>query len=79
MNYAYLHLAAEELNLSPLSIEPDGTMWTGLETERTDLTTAQVTAITKRAKELEATKAAARQAVLDKLGLTANEVAALLG
>jgi hypothetical protein len=79
MNYAYLHLAAEELNLSPLSIEPDGTMWTGLETERTDLTTAQVTAITKRAKELEATKAAARQAVLDKLGLTADEVAALLG
>jgi len=79
MNYAYLHLAAEELNLSPLSIEPDGTMWTGLETERTDLTTAQVTAITKRAKELEATKAAARQAVLDKLGLTADEAAALLG
>jgi hypothetical protein len=54
-------------------------MWTGLETERTDLTTAQVTAITKRAKELEATKAAARQAVLDKLGLTADEAAALLG
>jgi hypothetical protein len=28
---------------------------------------------------LEATKAATRQAVLDKLGLTADEVAALLG
>jgi hypothetical protein len=29
--------------------------------------------------EAEAAKAAARQAVLDKLGLTANEAAALLG
>jgi hypothetical protein len=29
--------------------------------------------------EAQATKAAARQAVLDKLGLTANEAAALLG
>jgi hypothetical protein len=79
MNIIYLHLAAAELKLSPLSIEPDGTMWTGLETERTDLTAAQITAITKRATELEAAKAAARQAVLDKLGLTANEAAALLG
>jgi hypothetical protein len=30
-------------------------------------------------KDAEAAKAAARQAVLDKLGLTANEAAALLG
>ena len=79
MNTIYLHLAAAELNLEPLSIEPDGTMWTGLETERTDLTAAQVTAINKRATELEAAKAAARQAVLDKLGLTQDEVQALLG
>ena len=31
------------------------------------------------AKDAQAAKAAARQAVLDKLGLTANEAAALLG
>ena len=79
MNTIFLHLAAAELSFDPLSIEPDGTMWTGLETERTDLTTAQVTAITKRATELETAKKAARQAVLDKLGLTADEAAALLG
>ena len=79
MNYAYLHLAAKELNLSPLSIEPDGTMWMGLETERQNLTAAKVTAITKRATELESTKVSAKQAVLDKLGLTADEVAALFG
>jgi hypothetical protein len=79
MNTLYLHLAAEELGLIPLSIEPDGTMWTGLETERTDLTAAQVTAINKRATELETAKAAARQAVLEKLGLTQDEVQALLG
>ena len=79
MKNMFLHLAAAELELSPLSIEPDGTMWTGLETERTDLTAAQVTAITKRATELEAAKAAARQAVLDKLGLTQDEAQALLG
>ena len=79
MKTIFLHLAAAELNLNPLSVEPDGTMWTGLETERTDLTTAQIAAINKRATELETDKAAKRQAVLDKLGLTADEVAALLG
>ena len=79
MNHAYLHLAADELNLSPLSIEPDGIMWKGLEAEREDLTAAQVRAITKRATELEAEQKSAKQAVLDKLGLTADEVTALLG
>jgi hypothetical protein len=34
---------------------------------------------TAKQAEKEAAKAAARQAVLDKLGLTANEAAALLG
>jgi hypothetical protein len=78
MNTILLHLAAVELDLAPLSIEPDGTMWTGLETERTDLTTAQVTAITKRATELEAEQKSAKQAVLDRLGITADEARMLL-
>ena len=75
----FLHLAAAELELSPLSVEPDGTMWTGLEAERQDLTAAQVTAITKRATELEAAKVSAKQDVLDRLGITAEEAALLLG
>jgi hypothetical protein len=79
MNHAYLHLAADELNLSPLSIEPDGTMWTGLEAERKDLTAAQVSAVTKRAEELAAVKAAAREALLTRLGMTADEAQLLLG
>ncbi len=79
MKTMFLHLAAAELELSPLSIEPDGTMWTGLEAEREDLTAAQVRAITKRATELEAEQKSAKQAVLDKLGLTADEVSALFG
>jgi hypothetical protein len=54
-------------------------MWKGLEAEREDLTAAQVRAITKRATELEAEQKSAKQAVLDKLGLTADEVTALLG
>jgi hypothetical protein len=78
MKTMFLHLAAAELELSPLSIEPDGTMWTGLEAEREDLTAAQVTAITKRATELEAEQKSAKQAVLDRLGITADEARMLL-
>lgn len=79
MKTMFLHLAAAELNFDPLSIEPDGTMWTGLEAEREDLTAAQVTAITKRATELEAEQKSAKQAVLDRLGITAEEAQLLLG
>jgi hypothetical protein len=53
-------------------------MWTGTDDARTDLTATQVTAIKKRAKELETEKVSAKEAVLTKLGLTADEVAALL-
>jgi hypothetical protein len=61
------------------TIEADGTMWTGTDSNRTYVTAAQITAIKKRATELETAKAAKRQAVLDKLGLTADEVTTLLG
>jgi hypothetical protein len=79
MKHIYLHQAAAELNLEPLSIEPDSTMWTGLETERQDLTAAQISQIQSRANELEAAKQAARLAVLNKLGLSSEEVSLLLG
>lgn len=61
-----------------LTIEADGSMWTGADDDRTDLTATQITAIKKRAKELETEKVSAKEAVLAKLGLTAEEVAALL-
>lgn len=63
---------------SSLTIEADGSMWTGTDDDRTNLTATQVTAIKKRAKELETAKVSAKEAVLTKLGLTAEEVTALL-
>jgi hypothetical protein len=80
MNSFQLITAAINLGYdTTITVEADGKMWTGADDDRTYLTTAQVTAITKRATELEADKVAARQAVLDKLGLTADEASALLG
>jgi hypothetical protein len=80
MNNFNLVSAALDLGYDiSFTIEADGTMWTGTDNNRTYVTAAQVTAIKKRATELETAKTAARQAVLDKLGLTADEAAALLG
>ena len=80
MNLIILRQAAIALgHPEPISIEPDGTIWLGLDADRVYLTDAEQNAVTKKAATIEADKAAARQAVLDKLGLTANEAAALLG
>ena len=49
------------------------------ETEMTDSELQAQQAKAAQRAQAEAAKAAARQAVLDKLGLTANEAAALLG
>ena len=61
-----------------LTIESDGSMWTGTDDTRKYLTTAQVSTISNRAEELETERVASKQAVLNKLGLTADEIAALL-
>jgi membrane-bound ClpP family serine protease len=75
-----LRKAALELGYSePISIEPDGSIWLGIDPDRQYLTDEQLKAIKQKAQQNQATKAAARQAVLDKLGLTADEAAALLG
>jgi hypothetical protein len=79
MKTMFLHLAAAELELSPLSIEPDGTMWTGMDNDRTYLTAAQIQEITERATEMQSAKATARQALLEKLGITEEEAQLLLG
>ena len=76
----YLHKAAVELGYDiSFTIEQDGEMWHGTDNDRIYLTVNQKKAIETKALEIETTKLAARQAVLDKLGLTADEAAALLG
>jgi hypothetical protein len=74
-------LLAAGLNLGydiSLTIEADGSMWTGTDDARTNLTATQISEIEKHATKLEKEKLAAKQAVFTKLGLTADEVAALL-
>jgi hypothetical protein len=80
MNLKILRQAAIALgHAEPISIEPDGTIWLGLDAERVYLTDAEQKAVTKKAATIETEKAATRQAVLDKLGLTQDEAQALLG
>jgi len=80
MRTIQLFLAAHALGYNEsLTIENDGQMWHGTDSERIYLTDTQIQAIKDSAIKTEADKALAKQAVLDKLGLTADEVAALLG
>ena len=80
MNNKQLAQAAHALNYyHSFTIENDGQMWHGTDDERVYLTNEQVTAVTDKATVAAAAKLAAKQAVLDKLGLTADEVTALLG
>ena len=76
----YLHKAAVELGYDiSFTIEQDGKMWHGTDNDRIYLTANQKKAVETKALEIKTTKLAARQAVLDKLGLTADEAAALFG
>jgi len=76
----YLHKAAAELGYdNTFTIEENGEMWHGTDADRIYLTANQKKAVETKALEIENAKIAARQNVLTKLGLTADEVAALLG
>ena len=76
----YLLEAAQTLGYAePISVEPDGTIWTGTNDERTYLTATQLKAVKTKAEQIATEKQNAKQAVLDKLGLTADEAAALFG
>ena len=76
----YLLEAAQALGYAePISVEPDGTIWTGTNDERTYLTATQLKAVKTKAEQIATEKQNAKQAVLDKLGLTADEAAALFG
>ena len=76
----YLHKAAAELGYDiSFTIEQDGKMWHGTDADRIYLTANQKKAVETKALEIESAKIAARQNVLTKLGLTADEAAALFG
>ena len=80
MNTIYLLAAAVALgHQEPISVEPDGTIWIGTSENRKDLTNNELDAVQKKVKELANEKAAAKQAVLDRLGITADEAALILG
>lgn len=83
MNLVELRTAALQLgHVEPISIEPDGTIWLGLDTDRTYLTSAQQAAVLNKANSNIALATATRNSALAKLktlGLTDAEVAALVG
>jgi hypothetical protein len=71
--------AAVALGYTDISVEPDGTVWLGADDARTYLTDAQQKAVVTKATQLQADKATAKAALLDRLGITADEAALLLG
>jgi len=80
MNLDLIRQAAIELGFNePISIEPDATIWLGTNDDRTYLTAAQLNAVKTKAEQMATNKETTRQAALDKLGLTADEAAALFG
>jgi hypothetical protein len=74
-----LHLAAEALGFKDVSVELDGIIWLGAESKKTYLTDTELKTVEEKAKKIHADKATAKQAVLDRLGITADEAALLLG
>ena len=68
---ACLNLGMEE----PISIELDGTVWTGVYEERVY---ADMDAVNNEVARLEQESNIAKQAVLDRLGITAEEARLLL-
>jgi hypothetical protein len=79
MGILNIYDAAFALGYADISVEPDGTVWLGADDARTYLTDAQQKAVVTKATQAAADKAIAKQAVLDRLGITADEVTLLLG
>ena len=75
--HLYIEAAIELGHAQPISVEEDGTVWLGEDNDRTYLTDTELKAVKKKVDQIEQNKKNAKQAVLDKLGLTADEVAAL--
>ncbi len=83
VNLNALRAAALELgHVEPISIEPDGVIWLGVDPDRSYLTPAQQKAVETQAAQTAANATAARasaSAKLKGLGLTDAEVSALTG
>ena len=82
VNLNALRAATLELgHVEPISIEPDGTIWLGVDPDRTYLTAAQQQAVEAQAAQTAANATAARDsahAKLKVLGLTDDEISALV-
>ena len=83
VNLNALRAAALELgHVEPISIEPDGVIWLGVDPDRTYLTAAQQKAVETKAAQTAANATALRDsahAKLKVLGLTDDEISALVG
>jgi ligand-binding sensor domain-containing protein len=80
MNLELLRKAATQLgHAEPISIEPDGTIWLGTNENRVYLTPTQLNAVKTKAEQIAIDKQTEKQSALAKLGLTADEAAALFG
>jgi hypothetical protein len=79
MGILEIYHAAVALGYADISVEPDGTVWLGADDARTYLTDAQQKSVVTKATKSQADKATAKQAVLNRLGITADEAALLLG
>ena len=78
-----LRQAALQLgHVEPISIEPDGTIWLGIDSDRVYLTAAKQKAVITQAEQNDQNATATRASALTKLkklGLTDDEIAALVG
>jgi hypothetical protein len=76
--HLYIQAALELGHEAPVSVEEDGTVWLGENDDRKYLTATQLKAVKQKVEQIKQNKKDAKQAIYDKLGLTADEVAALL-
>ena len=83
VNINALRAAALQLgHAEPISIEPDGVIWLGVDPDRTYLTATQQAAVEAQVGQTAANATAARdsaRAKLKVLGLTDDEISALVG
>ena len=83
MNTALIHRAGENITGQPVSVEPDGTAWTGTFDDQTSVDPEALAAEVARLEAEEAQTVADRVAGLRKLaeasGLSEAEITALIG
>jgi hypothetical protein len=79
MNLIAIAQAAQKLGYKEPSVELDGIIWTGTDENRVYLTDAELKLVYDAVNKMQIDKATAKQAVLDRLGITADEAALLLG